>query len=504
MTSPTKKSMSVQDALWLTMDRANNLMVVDGVMILAAPVDLAEVREVYRAALSRFPVFRRVAVPDGNGWAWVDDPDFDMDRHLSEVSLPEPAGVAELQQYLAEQRTVPLPRDRPLWVAQLVRDVRLDDGTTGSAVVNRFHHAIADGVRLTQVMLGLCDVPDSAVPVAVAKSGASSGPLDVVAGVGESARNAASGAARVVGRSMKGMAGGMRDAATDPVGSVTSLPGTVVHGVGGSVELIRHPDHLLDALDDMGVVSGRGTYDLSSVTKIALSGNERTVWTGHPGTRKAIAWSQPVPLGLIKNIGRAGSATVNDVLLAAIAGGLRQYLLDRDAFIPEVNWMVPVNLKPIAENLPEDLGNYFALVFVPMPLGAADPRERLMQMHQRMERIKHSDEAVLTFGLQRVVSQSPSQVAFALTNFFANKAVGVLTNVPGPRAEMTFAGVPVRQVVGFAPCSGDQPMTATIFSYNNEVTVGFASDADLVPDPAELARLVLVEIDALAEATGAE
>ena len=78
---------------------------------------------------------------------------------------------------------------------------------------------------------------------------------------------------------------------------------------------------------------------------------------------------------------------------------------------------------------------------------------------------------------------------------------GVLTNVPGPRAEMTFAGAPVRQVVGFAPCSGDQPMTATIFSYNDEVTVGFASDADLVPDPLELAELVVAQIAVLAEAT---
>ena len=209
----------------------------------------------------------------------------------------------------------------------------------------------------------------------------------------------------------------------------------------------------------------------------------------------------PLSLTTVKTIGKATGATVNDVLLAAVAGALREYLLRRDSLVAEVNWMVPVNLKPIAENLPEDLGNYFALVFLPMPLETADPAERLAQMHQRMNRIKRSDEAVLTFGLQRVVSQSPGQIAFALTNFFANKAVGVLTNVPGPRAEMTFAGAPVRQVVGFAPCSGDQPMTATIFSYNDEVTVGFASDADLVPDPLELAELVVDQVAVLAEVT---
>ena len=135
------------------------------------------------------------------------------------------------------------------------------------------------------------------------------------------------------------------------------------------------------------------------------------------------------------------------------------------------------------------------LVFLPMPLDEPDPQARLEQMHHRMHRIKHSDEAVLTFGLQRMVSMSPSQIAFFLTNFFANKAVGVLTNVPGPTSLMRFADIEVEQVVGFAPCSGNQPMTATIFSYNGKVTIGFATDAELLPDPANLVELVLDELN---------
>jgi diacylglycerol O-acyltransferase len=105
---------------------------------------------------------------------------------------------------------------------------------------------------------------------------------------------------------------------------------------------------------------------------------------------------------------------------------------------------------------------------------------------------------VLTFGLQRMVSMSPSQIAFFLTNFFANKAVGVLTNVPGPTGLLRYAGVDVEQVVGFAPCSGNQPMTATIFSYNGKVTIGFATDATLLPDPATLVEYVMEELDEMA------
>ncbi|MFM8773750.1 MAG: WS/DGAT domain-containing protein, partial [Actinomycetota bacterium] len=98
-------------------------------------------------------------------------------------------------------------------------------------------------------------------------------------------------------------------------------------------------------------------------------------------------------------------------------------------------------------------------------------------------------------------SAAPRAVSVALTDFFANKAVGVLTNVPGPRSTMTFAGAEVSQVVGFAPCSGDQPMTATIFSYADTITIGYAVDADLVPHARDLVEGTVAELHQLAEAS---
>ena len=177
---------------------------------------------------------------------------------------------------------------------------------------------------------------------------------------------------------------------------------------------------------------------------------------------------------------------------------MRRYLHARGVEdVNEIEWMVPVNLVPIAENLPEDLGNFFALVMAVLPLDPGDPVERLQRTRARMDRIKRSEEPIITFGVQRGISAAPRPVSTALTDFFANKAVGVLTNVPGPRAPLTFAGVGVRQVIGFAPSSGDQPMTCTVFSYAGTVTVGFATDAALVPDPRELVEGTLAEISAL-------
>jgi len=538
----TRQSMSVQDELWLTMDRPNNLMVVDGAMIMEQPADLEQVRDVFRVTGERFPVFGRRAVRGRRGWVWEDDPDFDLDRHVTAVELPEPADMATLQRFMAEQRSEPLPMDRPRWCAFVVTNLRLPDGTAGSAMVSRFHHSIADGVRLVQVILSMCEAAEPgerAVEAVVSRKSASAhgpgggGPDNPIATAGavvgdagragvEAASTVADGAQHTarrltggVGSAAAGAAHAVRhprDGVAQAAGQAKRLSGQisgavrsgalrVEHGVEHGVHVVRHPDHVLDAIETLGL-ENRGLNDLGGLAKLAVETSTSTVWTGKPGRTKALAWSRAVPLPEIKAVGRAHGCTVNDVLLAAMAGGLRRYLLGRDGHVDEVLWMVPVNLKPFEEELPPDLGNYFALVFLPMALDIADPVERLKQMQHAMGRIKHSDEAVITFGLQRAVSMSPRQISFFLTNFFANKAVGVLTNVPGPRGQLTFAGIPVRQLIGFAPCSGDQPMTSTIFSYNGTVTVGFATDAALVPDPDVLSEYVVEDLDAMIAATG--
>jgi diacylglycerol O-acyltransferase len=489
--------MSAQDALWLTMDRPNNLMVVDGAMVLAGVPELEAVRAVFRTAVARFPVLRRRAVRQGSTWVWQDDPAFELDRLVTEVRLPEPADMAALQRFVAQQRAVPLKRSRPLWRGFLVHPLRMEDGTEASAVVTGFHHAIADGVRLTQVMLSMLSDERSAATAdmsgrrrtlaaehatAGSSSGESSGSASAVApgrpGLVLTGLTGVAGLVRAASSVVGSAASSVASAAADPVGTLAAVPGAAV------------------------AVPARAASAVSSVAKLALAGSPPTVWSGTPGRAKAMAWSRPLPLDGIKAVGRAQGATVNDVMLAAVAGGLRRYLATRDAEVDEVTWLVPVNLKPFEDNLPAELGNYFALVMLPMPLGRAGPAVRVRQMHERMEQIKNSDEAMITFGLQRLLSMTPGQVSFLLTNFFANKTVGVLTNVPGPRGPMSFAGAPVKQVVGFAPCSGDNPMSATIFSYNGAVTVGFSTDAGLIPDPEALAGFVVDELAAIEAALG--
>ena len=480
-----QRPMSAQDALWLTMDRPNNLMVIDGVMLFdGEPEWDALLAATTERVIDRFPVFRSQALLGEGGWVWHVDPDFHLDRHIRRVRLPEPAGMAELERYVSEQRARPLDRDRPLWDIALVEQVTLDDGSSGSALVCRFHHAMADGVRLTQVMLSLCDTTDPHVAAKVARSTGDLTPVSVAAGVVGALREAIGDAARALARGASVLAQDTRHALET---------GAEIWG-----EVLRSPGRLVDAFEAMGL-DNRFANTTASVAKLALRGTTvRTVWSGTPGLHKAVAWSPGIPLDDVKRVGRRHDASVNDVLLTAVAGGMRRYLHARGVEdVNEIEWMVPVNLVPIAENLPEDLGNFFALVMAVLPLDPGDPVERLQRTRARMDRIKRSEEPIITFGVQRGISAAPRPVSTALTDFFANKAVGVLTNVPGPRAPLTFAGVGVRQVIGFAPSSGDQPMTCTVFSYAGTVTVGFATDAALVPDPRELVEGTLAEISAL-------
>jgi len=479
--------MSAQDALWLTMDRPNNLMVIDGVMLFDSSPSWDElVRATNERVLDRFPVFRSRALLSEGGWVWQRDEHFHLDRHLHRVSLPAPAGMQELEAYVAEQRARPLDRDRPLWEITLVESVELDDGRQGAALVCRFHHAIADGVRLTQVMLSLCDTSDPHVVAMVARPGPPSSPARIVASLLGATREAIADAARAVARGATTLARDTRHALESG------------WEVGG--ELLRSPGRLIDVFEAMGL-DNRFANTTGSVAKLALRGSTvRTVWSGTPGLRKVVAWSPPLPLDEVKAVGRTYDASVNDVLLTAVAGGLRRYLQARDVDdVDEIEWMVPVNLVPIAENLPEDLGNFFALVMAVLPLHPTDPVERLKRTSARMDRIKRSEEPIITFGVQRGISVAPRPVSTALTDFFANKAVGVLTNVPGPRAPLTFAGAGVHQVIGFAPSSGDQPMTCTIFSYAGTVTIGFATDATLLPDVHELVEGTVAELRTLVD-----
>jgi WS/DGAT/MGAT family acyltransferase len=189
-----------------------------------------------------------------------------------------------------------------------------------------------------------------------------------------------------------------------------------------------------------------------------------------------------MPLDGIKAICHATGTTVNDVLTAAMTGALRRYLLSRDSLVDEIRVMLPYNLRAPGEPLPRDLGNRFGLVYLTLPVGIADPSDRLAEVHRRMQEIKHSREGGLSYAILEAVGLTPHQIEQSLLDVFAHKTSAVLTNVAGPSEPVYFAGSKIAGVVPWVPAAGTIGMGISIFSYNDGVTVGLQVDAGLIPD----------------------
>lgn len=466
------------DLTWLHMDRPNNLMYTHGLMTLKETPDWDQVEEVMNQRLvHRFPVFgRRAAEVDGT-WVWQDDPDFSLSHHVRRVTLDAGATMDDALRYFSGRMSEPFDPAHPLWEADLIDGVTGPDGDV-ALVMSRFHHGIADGVRLVQVLLSLLDpMSDDAVPRRVGRS--------------RKRRGRRGTAARMV----RHVAGGTADYVTE-MASVTRSrawvtrlhPRKVTDTLGQLVE----PTALVDAVTGVASEDNKLVNTWRSVGRLALSGRSvSTVWSGTPGVEKRVALVPDLPLDMIRSIGRDHGYTINDVLLAAVSLGVTEYLRSKsETDVAQVNWLIPVSLKPIEPEPPQELGNHFALVMLAMPLGVTDRATLLREIRLRMTRIKNSAEPVVVYGVQRMIAETPASVSVPLTNLVANKSVGLITNVPGPRAPMALAGTEVTGILGFVPTSGDQPLGLCIFSYNGTVRIGIAADAGLIPDPEFLAECI--------------
>jgi hypothetical protein len=159
--------------------------------------------------------------------------------------------------------------------------------------------------------------------------------------------------------------------------------------------------------------------------------------------------------------------------------------------------MVPVNVRGVGQPLPRELGNKIAMVMLPLPTAKFAPLQRLAETKRRMDDIKHSPEAVLTFGLLTAIGHANTAVAKQVIDFFAAKAIGVTTNVAGPMTGRYLAGTRITSILGWVPGSGKQTLGVCIFSYDGVVRVGFKADALVVIDPEKLVHAFDDEMDTL-------
>jgi diacylglycerol O-acyltransferase len=233
------------------------------------------------------------------------------------------------------------------------------------------------------------------------------------------------------------------------------------------------------------------------VTALALPDDPPSLLRGKLGVSKRVAWAEPLNLEEVKAVGRACDCTVNDVLMAAAAGALRGYMLDRGEDLDGITLRatVPVNLRPLEHS--KKLGNHFGLVFLELPVGEDNPLRRLERIADCMNQLKNSRQAIVAYGLLAALGVAPPPLQEFALEMFSRKASAVATNVPGPPQPLYMAGCALRDMMFWVPQTGSIGIGLSIMSYHGKVHFGLISDARLIPDPDAVIRRFGAEFEKL-------
>lgn len=393
-------------------------------------------------------------------WVAVEEPD--LAGHVHELSAADPAhrGLDAAVSWIMQQRLMP---DQPLWDAWIVADVdsRPAGGRTRRrsgrwALVWRVHHSIADGVGALLLLGHGFDVEPAGGPTL---------------------------AERLLQRED-------RPAGQDPPGSAPSAParGAGVRGPWSGLHLPAvHVPGLGGALD----AAGQALEHLASAVP-ALLPQPPSPLTGPVGEGRA--WvSQDVPLDLVKQVRRRFGVTVNDVVLAGVAGGFRALLVARGEPVEgrSVRNLVPVSLRSPGDDLS---ANQLGALLAHLPVGVADPVERLHRVAGAVRHGRAAGEPLFASALlglaDRTVPSAIQDPAMATLGrvvpaWFMDT---LTTNVPGPQFPVFTMGRPVAAMYPIIPVAGHTAITTGIFSYAGTLNVGVTGDADLAPDVGMLAR----------------
>lgn len=438
------ESISPVDLAWLRMDRPTNPMVIVAVLILAGPLSHARLKRVLAQRLLKFERFLDRPVTDAlGGGHWQRDKHFKLDAHLRRLKLPPRAGEAQLQAAASKLASTPLDPARPLWQFHVVEHFG-----TGSAIIGRVHHCYADGVALMRVMLSLTstDRDDSPAPLP---------PSEHTSNLVQFALE------------------------------------TTAQVVSTSLQSLAHPTQAAAMVE-------RAADATRELAKIALLPQDPTTALKGPlSQHKQVSWAEPLSFAEVRTVAHALGVSINDVLLATVAGALGSYLEARGTAIDSMTLkaLVPVNLRP-PDEAPR-LGNEFGLVFASLPVGERHPLARLYAVHRDMEALKHSSQALVAFWLLTAMGLLPGVVEQQAIELFTTKASAVISNVPGPPEPLYVAGVRIERQFFWVPQAGSIGVGVSLLTYNGLVHFGVIADRQLIPHPEHITARFVGEFEHL-------
>jgi WS/DGAT/MGAT family acyltransferase len=413
-----------------------------------------QVRELLESRLSLLPRFRRRLSEQrtgGLGWpSWIDDEAFDIATHVRHAALPPPGTSEELLDWLGDFYSHRLDRAHPLWEMTLLDG--LAEGRWAIAV--KVHHCLVDGMSGASVTTLILDAEADPEPGSSGLLGAFEAPPDNEHGV------------------------------RWPISVVSD-------GARAGLDLALHPRKLSGMLS-----RSRGLAEL--LVRDELRGAPHSSLNVEIGAGRRLA-EVAVPLDELKEVNRALGGTVNDVVLAASAGGIRR-LLESRGEEPDprgLRAMVPVSVRRTSEKVA--LGNRVSSLFVDLPVAEADPLERYRTTIEAAESLKRGAQAAGSEALVDLAGYAPPVVHAAVAQLsFTPRLFNVtITNVPGPQVTLYALGSRLRRIVPLVPIFAYHALGIAVASYDGEVVFGLAADRSTVPDLDVLAEGIRESLEAL-------
>lgn len=424
-------------------------------------VDLDRIRDFIEPRLNWIPRYRQRLehVPIEGHPVWVDDPQFNLHYHLRHAALPAPGDLRQLKRMCGRLVSQRLDRGKPLWEMWVI------EGIEGGlfALVSKVHHCMIDGVSgaaLMQVLL-------SPTPVSGTTPKAERWRPDPVPAADELLRDA------VVERANRPAAlwRALRDAARDPQ----------------SVK-----DKLNETLPILRETLGTWSKSASSTPLNQKIGPHRRFdWNAHD-------------LSAIKAIKNALGGTVNDVVLAIVAGALRRFFRQRgigDQALAALDYRVYIPVSVRAKSQAGTLGNQVAMVILDLPLGHDDPKMRLETIRAATADLKNSKQALGAKMMVEAGEWTPATlVTVAARLGYGNRANLIVTNVPGPQVPLYLLGSRMVGTYPLVPLYQNHALGIALFSYAQKIYWGFNADWDLVPDLHDFVEHVDAAFDELVQA----
>ncbi len=462
-----RESLSNIDFALLRLDSPDNRMIVNALMTFQGRLELERLKEVLTLSLLQQPRFRQRIVYSFKVWGkaqWETDPGFNLDRHVKAIHTHLPENPKLLQELVGRVMSAGLDHARPLWQFYLIEHYG-----SGSALVMRFHHSIADGMSLVKLLLLITEstpdgwqnnLPEDRIPATA--------PTD-----------------------------------NEPIDHAQRPRQTITELAGAGRQLLSDRNQLEDA--------ARLGANLAGALGQLLFGSAdfASVFRGPTSIEKQAAWSPALSLEQVKLIGKTYGSTVNDVLLSIVTGALRQYMLEKGTQTDRMamHSFVPIDLRRETRKIPLQIlqgvstngkaGNHFGFAVLPLPVEIDDPIQRLEAIRQSMDLLKVSGEALVSSWVFNLMGAFPGEIQDLAERFWLTKGSAVMTNVAGPGQQLYLGGVPIDSIMGWVPQTGSIGLGISIFSYNGKVWLGVATDQGLAPDPQKIVDFFLDEFQSL-------